>query len=108
VWHEYTEEGVQPFYRDQIAADRTRLAEMNAIRQGVEPPPPTGPMARLVAAAGSDADAFRALIETVECLALPQDVFQRTGMMERLERYGGGRAASAPGPDREQLLSLLA
>jgi len=108
VWHQYTEEGVQPFYRDQIAADRTRLAEMNAIRQGVEPPPQTGPMARLVAAAGSDADAFRALIETVECLALPQDVFRRPGMMEKLERYGDGQAASAPGPDRERLLRLLA
>ncbi len=55
AWHEYTEEGVQPFYRDQIEADRTRLAEMNAIRQGVEPAPRTGPMARLIAAGSSDA-----------------------------------------------------
>src|SRR5215468_8544576 len=107
VWHEYTEEGVQPFYRNQIEADRIRLAEMNAIRHGVEPPPPTGPTAQLIAAAGSDADAFRALIETVECLALPQDVFQRPGMIEKLERYAGEQAAAAPGPDRKQLLSLL-
>ena len=108
VWHDYTEEGVQPFYRNQIAADRARLAEMNAIRQGVEPPSQSGPMTRLVVAAGSDADAFRALIETVQCLALPQDVFKRPGMIETLERHGRGQPASAPGPDREQLLSLLA
>jgi 2-polyprenyl-6-methoxyphenol hydroxylase-like FAD-dependent oxidoreductase len=107
VWHEYTEEGVQPFYRNQIAADRARLAEMNAIRHGVEPPAQDGPMARLIAAAGSNAGAFRALIETVECLALPQEVFQRPGMMETLERHGRGQRATAPGPDRQQLLSLL-
>jgi hypothetical protein len=81
---------------------------MNAIRQGVEPPSQSGPMTRLVVAAGSDADAFRALIETVQCLALPQDVFKRPGMIETLERHGRGQPASAPGPDREQLLSLLA
>ena len=65
-------------------------------------------MARLIAAAGSDADAFRALIETVQCLALPQDVFQRPGMMETLERHGSGQPTSAPGPDRKHLVSLLA
>jgi 2-polyprenyl-6-methoxyphenol hydroxylase-like FAD-dependent oxidoreductase len=108
MWHDYTEEGVQPFYRNQIAADRARLAEMNAIRQGIEPPPQNGPMTRLIVAAGSDPDAFRALIETVQCLALPQDVFQRPGMIETLERHGGEQPNPAPGPDREQLLSLLA
>jgi 2-polyprenyl-6-methoxyphenol hydroxylase-like FAD-dependent oxidoreductase len=108
AWHEHTEEGVQPFYRNQIAADRARLAEMNASRQGAEAPSQDGPMARLIAAAGSDADAFRALIETVQCLALPQDVFQRPGMMETLEQHGSGQPTSAPGPDREHLVSLLA
>ncbi len=108
MWHDYTEEGVQPFYRNQIAADRARLAEMNAIRQGIEPPPQNGPMTRLIVAAGSDPDAFRALIETVQRLALPQDVFQRPGMIETLERHGGEQPNPAPGPDREQLLSLLA
>jgi hypothetical protein len=65
-------------------------------------------MTRLIVAAGSDPDAFRALIETVQCLALPQDVFQRPGMIETLERHGGEQPNPAPGPDREQLLSLLA
>jgi 2-polyprenyl-6-methoxyphenol hydroxylase-like FAD-dependent oxidoreductase len=108
AWHDYTEEGVQPFYRNQIAADRARLAEMNAIRRGVEPPAKVGPMARLMVAAGADADAFRALIETVQCFALPQEVFQRPGMTDTLERYERRQPAPAPGPDREQLLSLLA
>jgi hypothetical protein len=48
------------------------------------------------------------LIETVQCLALPQDVFHRPGMIETLERHGGEQPNPAPGPDREQLLSLLA
>ncbi len=100
--------GVAAVLWHQLATDRARLDEMNAIRQGVEPPSQSGPMTRLVVAAGTDADAFRALIETVQCLALPQDVFKRPGMIETLEWHGRGQPASAPGPDREQLLSLLA
>jgi hypothetical protein len=81
---------------------------MNAIRHGVEPPSHDGLMAQLTVAASSNADAFRALIETVQCLALPQDVFERPGMIETLERHGQGQPPTAPGPDREQLLHLLA
>jgi flavin-dependent dehydrogenase len=108
AWDGYTEERVQPFYRNQIAADRARLDEMSAIRLGVERPPQDGPMARLAVAAGSDADVFRGLIETVQCFVLPEDVLQRPGMTERLERHARRQPAPAPGPDREQLLRLLA
>ena len=66
-------------------------------------------MAKLVVAAGTDPDAFRALLEIVLCTALPQEVFARPGMPERIERA----CAEAPprpaaGPDRAQLLALLA
>ena len=66
-------------------------------------------MARLVAAAGTDPDAFRALMEIVMCTALPQEVFARPGMLERIERAWLQASPPAPaGPDRAQLLALLA
>jgi flavin-dependent dehydrogenase len=108
TWDVRTEEAVQPFYRNQIVVDRARLSEMNAIRQGREPPPQDGPMARLGVAAMSDPDAFRALLETVQCLALPQDVLERPDIRERVEQHRQTHPPRVPGPDREKLLHLLA
>jgi hypothetical protein len=81
---------------------------MNAIRQGIKPPVQGSPVTRLATAATYDADVFRALLETVQCLALPQEVLQRPGMMDKVDRYARSEPPSVPGPDREQLLSLLA
>ena len=63
-------------------------------------------MSRLAAAAPYDADLFRAFLEIFTCLALPQDVFQRPGIREKIE-HSDHRAAPVPGPDRLQLLDLL-
>ena len=108
TWDVRTEEAVEPFYRSQIAADRARLSDMNAIREGREPPPQDGPMARLGVAAMSDPDVFRALLETVQCLALPQDVLERPDIREKIEQHGHTHPPPVPGPDREELLRLLA
>jgi flavin-dependent dehydrogenase len=108
LWDERTEEAVGPFYRNQIAADRHRLAEMRALRDGLEPPPNDSPLARLAAAAPYDPDLFRAFLETVLCVALPQEVLQRPGVQEKLEESGDVESPPTPGPDREQLLALLA
>jgi 2-polyprenyl-6-methoxyphenol hydroxylase-like FAD-dependent oxidoreductase len=105
---EATEREVAPFYRDQLTADRARLAEMEAIRSGAEPPPPHPAQARFLSAAAHDADVFRALIETVTCLARPADVLARPGMRERVEAAADGAGTGTPGPDRRQLLDLLA
>ncbi len=107
LWDERTEQLVSPFYRNQIAADRFRIAEMRACRDGVEPPQNDSPMARLVAAAPYDPDLFRGLIETVVCVALPQEVLQRPGVQEKIESLAAVEALPFPGPDREQLLTLL-
>src|SRR6185312_7259083 len=77
VWDEHTERCVAPFYRNQVAADRARIAEMAALRDGLPPPPRNSMMDRFVRAAGQDAVVFRALLETVLCLALPQQVLRR-------------------------------
>jgi 2-polyprenyl-6-methoxyphenol hydroxylase-like FAD-dependent oxidoreductase len=107
LWDERTEEIVAPFYRNQIAADRIRLAQMQAIRDGVEPPRDESPAARLAAVGPYDPDLLRGLLETVECLALPQEVLQRPGVEEKIERLRDVEPVPFPGPDREQLLSLL-
>ncbi|MGH3799855.1 MAG: hypothetical protein ACRDTD_06950 [Pseudonocardiaceae bacterium] len=111
VWDERTEQYVAPYYWNQIAADRARLAQMNAqmnaLRNGLEPPTPDSLMARFATAAGYDADVFRGLIETVLCLTLPQEVLERPGIKDKIGELGEGTRMRIPGPDRDQLLRLL-
>lgn len=111
VWDERTEQYVAPYYWNQIAADRARLAQMNAqmnaLRNGLEPPTPDSLMARFATAAGYDADVFRGLLETVLCLALPQEVLERPGIKDKIDELGQGLPMQIPGPDRDQLLRLL-
>ena len=107
-WDIRTERDVAPLVHNQMAADTARVAEMDAVRFGRAVSPPDSPMAWLVTAAGTDPDAFRALLEIVTCTALPQEVFARPGMLERIER--AWLHASPPGParpERAQLLTLL-
>jgi hypothetical protein len=65
-------------------------------------------MARFVAAAAYDPDLFRGLIETVLCMALPQEVLERPGIRDKIEQYGDAEPPPTPGPDRGELLRLLA
>ena len=108
AFDERTEAVVAPFYRNQVAADRARIAEMTAIREGREPPRADSIMARFVAAAAYDPDLFRGLIETVLCMALPQEVLERPGIRDKIEQYGDAEPPAMPGPDRGELLRLLA
>lgn len=107
VWDEHTEQFVAPFYRNQVAADRVRVAEMNALRNGIEPPARNSLMDRFVAAAGHDADVLRALLETVLCLALPQEVLERPGIKDKIDKVDQGAPGPLAGPDRDQLLRLI-
>jgi 2-polyprenyl-6-methoxyphenol hydroxylase-like FAD-dependent oxidoreductase len=107
AWDEGTERLVAPFYWNQIAADRTRLAEMTALREGRPWSPPDSMMSRLVSAARYDADVFRAFLEIFMCLALPQEVLQRPGIKDAVEQLGDKAPPPAPGPNRQQLLQLL-
>jgi 2-polyprenyl-6-methoxyphenol hydroxylase-like FAD-dependent oxidoreductase len=110
-WDARSDEVVGPFYRNQIAFDRARSAEMAALRSGATAlAPPASPMTRLLAAAGTDADAYRGLIETVVCTALPQEVVRRPAVAAAMDRLPDplGPPPRVPGPDRAQLLELLA
>ena len=64
AFDEGTQREVAPFYWSQLAADRARKAEMNALRENRAWAPPASPMTGLVNGAPHDADLFRAMIET--------------------------------------------
>lgn len=112
-WDAVTESEIAPWYWNQIAADRARLAEINAVREGratnVKTVVPLPPEFEAVArAAPFDADVFRALLETVGCLALPQEVFARSGLWSKVEAAAPDESFALPGPTRDELLALLA
>jgi hypothetical protein len=65
-------------------------------------------MTRFVTAAAYDADVFRGLMETVLCVALPQEVLARPAIRSKVEALGDAELPPVPGPDRARLLELLA
>jgi 2-polyprenyl-6-methoxyphenol hydroxylase-like FAD-dependent oxidoreductase len=107
AWDERTEATVAPFHWNQIIADRARLAEMTALRENRRYTPPESVMSRLARTAAHDATLFRAYLETLLCLALPQEVLQRPGITEAIEGLDHQNPPPPPGPDRQQLLQLL-
>jgi hypothetical protein len=113
-WDEATERELTPWYRATVALDRARLAEIDAIRTGADVPaiPADDVVARVRAALplamSRDADVFRAGLELSNCLALPQEVFARPGLAQRVLELAGDGGAPPPGPSREQVLRIVA
>jgi hypothetical protein len=111
-----TERDVAPWYHSQIAVDRARFAEIEALRAGREPAPPADELARqfaaLVGAAVADPDLFRAAIEYVGTITPLQELFRRPELAERVRAIGvslpGAPPFRMPGPDRAELLAILA
>ena len=55
-----------------------------------------------------DADVFRAFIEIVGLLALPQEVLSRPGLTERIMKVAAEHEEVVmPGPSRADVLSIL-
>jgi 2-polyprenyl-6-methoxyphenol hydroxylase-like FAD-dependent oxidoreductase len=108
VWDTPSAAEVAPYVENQMRADRRRVAEMTALREGREPPAPDPAVTRFLAASRTDADVFRSLIEMVQCTALPQEVLARPAVAWAVEAAGDDPLPPFPGPDRAQLLRLLA
>ncbi|WP_346016175.1 FAD-dependent oxidoreductase [Bradyrhizobium sp. C-145] len=103
-----TESQVGPFYRNQIAADRVRIAEMTALEEGMPMPAPNPVMAKLLVASSQDADVLRGLIEIAMCLALPQDVIARPHVAAKLAELDGCQLPQDPSiVDRQRMAALL-
>lgn len=111
-----TEADIAPWYRAQIAVDRARYAEMEALRQGVAPPPPADDLARairsLLSTMGTDPDLFRAALEYFATITPIQQILQRPAVAERIqaarESFKHAPPPQMPGPDRKRLLEIVA
>jgi 2-polyprenyl-6-methoxyphenol hydroxylase-like FAD-dependent oxidoreductase len=112
VWDTVTEAELTQWYRSTVREDRARLRELEAHRRGVAPPPPpdreSAVRAALPIAAARDADVFRAMLDTRCGFATPEQVTARPGMAERVLELAAGGAGMPPGPDRAQVLALIA
>lgn len=108
LFDEGTRESVQPLHDDQMAADRVRLAEMAAAREGT-PPPAANPTATAFAAATAfDPAAFRGFLDVLQCLATMSEVLARPEIQAAIDQHRATRPSAVPGPDRGGLEALLA
>ncbi len=110
-----TEAEITPWYRAQIALDRTRFAEMQAIRENREVPAPDNDLARAIVGLMSliiaDPDLFRAGLEYIGTITPVQQILARPDVVQRMaaarEALKGQPRPPLPGPTREQLLQLV-
>ncbi len=112
-----TEAEVAPWYFAQIAVDRTRFAEMEAIREEREPPPPASELGRrirgLLLSVPASPDLFRDLLEYLGTITPVQTILERPEVVQRLAAAreamkGMAPPAPPPGPSRGQLLQIVA
>jgi 2-polyprenyl-6-methoxyphenol hydroxylase-like FAD-dependent oxidoreductase len=110
-----TEADVAPWYHAQIAMDRARHADLEAIREGRAPAPPSDPLARsimgLMMSMAASADLFRLALEYVATITPAQEILRRPGVADAIQ---GATAAMRgmppppmPAPNRAQLLELV-
>jgi 2-polyprenyl-6-methoxyphenol hydroxylase-like FAD-dependent oxidoreductase len=112
AWDAATEAELTPWYRATVRQDRERLREIDALQQGLERPRPADRQAAvraaLMPAAMCDPDVFRAMLAERCCLGSPTALEQPELAERVLELAGDAEPATLAGPDRTQLLTLLA
>lgn len=112
AWDAATEAELVPWYRENVEEDRARIAEIEALRDGREPAPPSDPAAvlrqALLAAVPRDPDAFRAFLASRCCLTRLHETFANEELVERiLELANDSQRPPLAGPNRAQLLRLV-
>lgn len=113
---ERTEREVTPWYRAQIAVDRARFAQMEALRADRTPEPPADELAQaifgLLSMMPFDADLYRAALEYIATITPVQEILRRRDVQERMQSVREAMknlpAPQLPGPNRSQLLALAA
>jgi flavin-dependent dehydrogenase len=109
-WHDATMETVEPWYRGTLAFDNGRLDEMHAQmeRRQFEPRPDYEITAALQAATTKDPEMLRSFVDIASVTALPEEVFARPGVFERVVELGSEwREEGLPGPTRGELLAVV-
>ncbi len=110
AWHDATAETVEPYFRDTLAFDRHRLAEIDAQIAGLpyETDDPAWLLGGALAnAAGKDPELMRGSVEIGSLLARGVEVLSRPGVAERALELGAV-GEPLPGPTRAELLALVA
>ncbi len=111
-FHDATAEIVEPWYRDTLAADRHRLAEIDAHLAGDEyrPADPAWEVSQaLASAAFKDPECLRGFVSVAMVLSREADVLSRPGMLDKVTALGAGwRDEPIPAPSRGELLSTVA
>lgn len=110
-----TDAEIAPWYRAQIAVDRARFAEMEALREGREVTAPDDALAQRIASLMSllvaDPDLFRAALEYIATITPVQHILERPDVIQRMaiarETIKDLPRRPVPGPTREQLLQLV-
>jgi 2-polyprenyl-6-methoxyphenol hydroxylase-like FAD-dependent oxidoreductase len=111
-FHTATADTVEPWYRDTLAADRHRLAEIDALIGGGEyrPGDPGWEIGQALAnAAFKDPDCLRGFVSVAMVLSRAADVAARPGLLDKVIALGADwRDEPVPAPSRAELLSILA
>jgi 2-polyprenyl-6-methoxyphenol hydroxylase-like FAD-dependent oxidoreductase len=111
-----TESEIRPWYDAQIAVDRARFAAMNALREGKDPPPVTDELVlgvrALMSTMALHPELYRAALEYVGTVTPIQQILDRPSVREALraarELAKNGPPPQIPGPNRKQLLAIVA
>jgi hypothetical protein len=114
-YHQVTEAEVTPWYRSQIAMDRARFAEIEALREGRERPaledPFVNQVGSLMSSMTADLELFRAGLEYVATLTPIDKILERPHIAQRLDEVmrstTGTSLPMLPGPNRQALLDIL-
>jgi 2-polyprenyl-6-methoxyphenol hydroxylase-like FAD-dependent oxidoreductase len=101
---------VEPWFEATLAFDRHRLAEMEAIAEGLsyEPDDPSFEISKALAvASGRDPDALRASLDIAFVLELPGAVLARPGLLDKTIELGAHwRQEPSFGPTRDELVAI--
>jgi 2-polyprenyl-6-methoxyphenol hydroxylase-like FAD-dependent oxidoreductase len=110
-WHEVTQDTVNVWYRDTLAFDRHRLAEIDAGIAG-EPYEPSDPEWEIVKsmdyASSQDAGVLRGALRIASVLETASEVLSDTALLEKVVTLGAGwREAPSLAPSREELVATV-
>jgi hypothetical protein len=106
-----TQAVIGPWYEATVQNGQLRLAEMGAAVRGERfaPEGPAAIAAALARATSVDEDAARWFAELLSCLSTPEELFSRPGVLASvMEADARADQPPVPGPDRAELLALVA
>jgi flavin-dependent dehydrogenase len=111
-FHHATAETIEPWYRDTLAGDRHRLAEIDALIGGGQyrPGDPGWEAGQALAnAAFKDPECLRGFVAIAMLQSRAADVIARPGLPGKITALGAGwRDEPIPAPSRAELLSTVA